>query len=60
MVDGRVVERPRGDHRFFKTQHFGLIVVSWLNGDRTGPGKGETTGQEGRVVVRGKSTPPRL
>jgi hypothetical protein len=37
MVDGRVVERPRGGHRFFKTQHFGLIAGTWLNGDRAGP-----------------------
>jgi hypothetical protein len=37
MVDGRVVERPRGSHRFFKTQHFGLIAGTWLNGDRAGP-----------------------
>jgi hypothetical protein len=37
MVDGWVVERPRGGHRFFKTQHFGLVVKTWLNGDRAGP-----------------------
>jgi hypothetical protein len=22
---------------FFKTQHFGLVVKTWLNEDRTGP-----------------------
>jgi hypothetical protein len=32
-----VVKRPRGGHRFFKTQHFGLIAGTWLNEDRTGP-----------------------
>jgi hypothetical protein len=32
-----VVERPRGDHMFFKTQHFWLIAGTWLNGDRAGP-----------------------
>jgi hypothetical protein len=31
MVDCRVVKRPRGSHRFFKTQHFGLVVTTWLN-----------------------------
>jgi hypothetical protein len=25
-----VFERPRGGHRFFKTQHFGLVVKTWL------------------------------
>jgi hypothetical protein len=25
-----VVERSRGDHRFFKTQNFGLVVKTWL------------------------------
>jgi hypothetical protein len=37
MVDGRVVEGPCGCHRFFKTQHFDLVVKTWLNGDRAGP-----------------------
>jgi hypothetical protein len=37
MVDGQVVKRPRGRHRFFKTQHFGLVVKTWLNEDRAGP-----------------------
>jgi hypothetical protein len=30
MVDGQVVERPRGGYRFFKTQNFGLMVKTWL------------------------------
>jgi hypothetical protein len=30
MIDGRVVERPRGGHMFFKTQNFGLVVQTWL------------------------------
>jgi hypothetical protein len=25
-----VIERPRGGHRFFKTQNFGLMVKTWL------------------------------
>jgi hypothetical protein len=25
-----VVERPRGGHRFFKTQNLGLMVKIWL------------------------------
>jgi hypothetical protein len=37
MVDGRVVKRPRDGHRFFKTQHFGLIAGTWLNRDWAGP-----------------------
>jgi hypothetical protein len=32
-----VVERPRGGHRFSKTQNFGLIVGTGINGDRAGP-----------------------
>jgi hypothetical protein len=37
MVDDQVVKRPRDGHRFLKTQHFGLIGGTWLNGDRAGP-----------------------
>jgi hypothetical protein len=37
MVDGQVIERPRDGHRFFKTQHFGLIARTRLNKDRMGP-----------------------
>jgi hypothetical protein len=37
MVDWRVVERPHNGHKFFKTQHFDLVVKTWLNGDREGP-----------------------
>jgi hypothetical protein len=29
-VDGRVVERPHGGHRFFKTQYFDLVVKTSL------------------------------
>jgi hypothetical protein len=62
MVDGRVVERPRGGHRFFKTQHFGLIARTWLNWRPDGAlrWKVETAGWEGRGVVCGKPTPPGL
>jgi hypothetical protein len=31
MVDGRVVERPRGGHRFSKIQNCGLSSRAWLN-----------------------------
>jgi hypothetical protein len=49
---GRVVKRPCGGHRFFKTQNFGLVVKTWLNW-RPGEAlrwKGETVGWEGRGV----------
>jgi hypothetical protein len=48
-VDGQVVERPRDGHRFFKTQHFGLVVKTWLNGNWAGP-----------LGERGDSWPGRL
>jgi hypothetical protein len=62
MVDGRVVERPRGGHSFFKTQNFGLVVKTWLNWRQSGSlrWKGEIAGWEGRRVVRGKPAPPWL
>jgi hypothetical protein len=31
MVDGRVVKRPRGGRRFFKTQNFSLVAGTCLN-----------------------------
>jgi hypothetical protein len=31
MLDDRVVKRPRDGPMFFKTQHFGLLVKTWLN-----------------------------
>jgi hypothetical protein len=56
-----VVERPRGDHRVFKTQ---TLVNGWnLVKMETGRGdsrKGETTGWEGREWVCGEPAPPRL
>jgi hypothetical protein len=30
-VNGRVVERQHGGHRFFKSQNFGLDGSTWLN-----------------------------
>jgi hypothetical protein len=30
LINGRVVERPRGGHKFFKTQNFDLVVKTWL------------------------------
>jgi hypothetical protein len=55
MVDGRVVEIPRGGHRFFKTQLW-LIGALWLNWRPGGTlrSKWETVGWEGRGVVCGK------
>jgi hypothetical protein len=52
MVDGRVIKRPRGGHRFFKTQNFGLGVKTWLNWRPGGAlrRKGEIDGWEGRGV----------
>jgi hypothetical protein len=32
-----VVKRPHDGHRFSKTQNFGLIAETGLNGDRAGP-----------------------
>jgi hypothetical protein len=47
-----VVKRPRGGHRFFKAQNFGLVIKTWLNWrpDWALSWKGETTGWEGRGV----------
>jgi hypothetical protein len=52
MIDGRVVERPCGGHRFFQTQHFGLVVKTWLNWRPGGAlrWKGEIAGWKGRGV----------
>jgi hypothetical protein len=46
MVDGRVVERPRGGHRFLKLK----LWLSWWNvltGERAGP-----LGEKWRPLVR--------
>jgi hypothetical protein len=48
MVDGRVVERPRGGHRFFKTQNFGLVDKIWTAGWE---GRGVGTWQSGTSKV---------
>jgi hypothetical protein len=47
MVDGRVVERPRDGHMFFKTQLFSLINGTWLKWRPDG-----TTRGNGRQLVR--------
>jgi hypothetical protein len=62
MVDGRVVERPRGGHRFFKTQNFGLVVKTWLKWRPGGATRGKGRQLVGKVEewVCGKSAPPRL
>jgi hypothetical protein len=62
MVDGRVVERPRGGHRFFKTQNFGLVVKTWLNWRPSGATRGKGRQLVGKVGewVCGKPAPPRL
>jgi hypothetical protein len=59
MVDGRVVERPRGGYRFFKTQNFGLVVKTWLKvetgrgqlGGSVEPSKGKD-GESAVVILR--------
>jgi hypothetical protein len=61
MIDGRVVRRLRGHHRFHKL-NFGLAGRIWLNWR---PGKAfrwkmKTVGWEGRGVVREKLVPSRL
>jgi hypothetical protein len=61
MIDGRVVERPRGDHRVLKL-NFGISSRKWLNW-RPGEAlrwKVETVSREGRGVVCKKPAPPRL
>jgi hypothetical protein len=37
MVDGRVVERPRGGHMFFKLNTLILLIKLGQAGDREGP-----------------------
>jgi hypothetical protein len=61
MVDGRVVRRPRGGHRFY-TQHLGLVNETWLNW-RPGEAlrwKAKIAGWEGQGEVCGKLAPSRL
>jgi hypothetical protein len=41
MIDERVVERPCGSHRFFKTQNFGLVVKTW---SKVETGRGQLDG----------------
>jgi hypothetical protein len=62
MVDGRVVERPRDGHRFFKTQHFGLITGTWLKWKLGGAIRGKWRQLVGKVGewVCGNMAPPRL
>jgi hypothetical protein len=62
MVDGRVVERPRGGHGFFKTQYVGLITETWLKWRPGGATRGKWRQLVGKVGewVCGKLTPPRL
>jgi hypothetical protein len=61
MVDGRVVERPRDDHRFLNS-NFGLIDRTWLNWRSGGAlsWKVETSGWNGWGVVCGEPAPPRF
>jgi hypothetical protein len=62
MVDGRVVKRPRGGHRFFKTQNFGLVIKTWLNWRPSGVIRGKWRQLVGKVgeCVCGKMAPQRL
>jgi hypothetical protein len=61
-VDGRVVKRQRGGHRFFKTQYFGLVVMTWLKWRPGGAVRGKWRQLVGKVRewVCGKPAPPRL
>jgi hypothetical protein len=62
MVDDRVVERPRGGHRFFITQHCGLSSGAWLNWIPGGVTRGKGRQLDGKVGewVCGEPAPPRL
>jgi hypothetical protein len=62
MVDGRVVERPRGGHRFFKTQNFGLVDKIWLNWRPSEAIRRKQRQVVGKVGewIRGNPAPPRL
>jgi hypothetical protein len=44
-----VIERLRGNHMFSKTQKFGLIAGTGLNGDRAGPLGERGDGWSGRL-----------
>jgi hypothetical protein len=57
-----VVERPHGGHRFFKTQHFGLVIKTWLNWRPGGATRGKGRQQVGKVGawVCDKLAPPGL
>jgi hypothetical protein len=61
MVDGRVVGRPHGGHRFLKF-NFGLSGRFWLNWRLGGTirWKVEIVSWEGQGVVCGKLASPRL
>jgi hypothetical protein len=61
MVEGRVVERSHGGHRFLKL-NFGLSDRFWLTWRPGGAlrWKVETVGWEGRGVICGKPAPLRL
>jgi hypothetical protein len=57
-----VVERPRGGHRLFKTQYFGLVVKTWLKWRLGGAIRGKWRQLVGKVREWecGKPVPPRL
>jgi hypothetical protein len=61
-VDGRVVKRPRGDSKFFKTLtlRFSGEKLVKLETGQTLRWKGKTAGRKGWGVLRGKLTTPRL
>jgi hypothetical protein len=62
MIDGRVVERPPGGHRFFKAQHIGLIAGTWLKWRPGGAIRGKRRQLVGMVgeLVCGEPARPRL
>jgi hypothetical protein len=57
-----VVERPHDGHRFFKTQHPGLITETWLKWRPGGATRGKGRQLVGKVGewVCGKPAPPKL
>jgi hypothetical protein len=61
-IDDRVVERPRGGHRFFKAQNFSLVVKAWLNWRLGGTLSEKWRQLVGKIRewVCDKPTPPKL
>jgi hypothetical protein len=62
MVDGRVVERPRGGDMFFNNSTLWSLAKIWLKWRPDGAIRGKWRQLVGKVGewVCGKPTPPRL